>query len=90
MQQSKFREITPEQELSEKRRQVPFHMHISLELLESAALTAAMLLEVGHWAAAGMHGQGRAAGSQVVRLVGNLEAPLPWKRVCGRCLRAAR
>jgi translation initiation factor 3 subunit C len=42
----KFQDKTPEQEAQEKRRQMPFHMHISLELLESCCLLSAMLLQV--------------------------------------------
>jgi hypothetical protein len=47
MAMNKWQDKTPEQELQEKRRQMPFHMHISLDLLESCALISALLLEVG-------------------------------------------
>ncbi|PKS10032.1 hypothetical protein jhhlp_004657 [Lomentospora prolificans] len=39
-------QISPEQEKLEKQRQLPFHMHINLELLECVYLTCSMLLEI--------------------------------------------
>ena len=38
--------VSPEQEKLDRQRQVPFHMHINLELLECVYLVASMLLEV--------------------------------------------
>jgi translation initiation factor 3 subunit C len=39
-------QLSPEQELIEKRRLLPFHMHLNIELLEAAYLTSCMLVEI--------------------------------------------
>lgn len=39
-------QLSPEQELIEKRRLLPFHLHLNIELLEAAYLTSCMLIEI--------------------------------------------
>ncbi|KAJ1917835.1 Translation initiation factor 3 subunit c [Tieghemiomyces parasiticus] len=45
--------VDPDQEFLERQRQLPFHMHINLELLECVYLTSCLLLEIPAMARAG-------------------------------------
>lgn len=53
LQMQRYSQITPEQERLERQRQLPFHLHINLELLECVYLTCSMLLEIPTLAQAG-------------------------------------
>lgn len=53
---NRYGDRSAEDEKAEKRRQVPYHQHINLDLVEACHLISAMLLEVPNMAAAGDDG----------------------------------
>ncbi|KAG0218179.1 eukaryotic translation initiation factor 3 subunit 8 N-terminus-domain-containing protein [Mortierella sp. GBAus27b] len=59
LQAQRYGSVSPEQEKLERQRQLPFHMHINLELLECVYLTGSMLLEIPAMAAAGSSADSR-------------------------------
>merc|ERR1719326_1675307 len=64
---SKYMDRTPEQERAEKMRQLPYHMHINLEVLESAHRICAMLLEVPNLAMQSIDPNNKRVISRVLR-----------------------
>jgi len=64
---NKNQERTPDQEREEKRRLLPYHMHINLEVLESAHFICAMLLEVPNLAMQSLHPNRDRVVSRVLR-----------------------
>lgn len=59
----------PHQEAEDRKRQVPYHMHINLELIEAANLVAAMLVEIPAAAAGGAPDAKRRAASKQLRRI---------------------
>ncbi|CAG8679186.1 24022_t:CDS:10 [Dentiscutata erythropus] len=59
LQLQRYTQLPAEQEKLDRQRQLPFHMHINLELLECAYLTCSMLLEIPSMAAAGSNPEAR-------------------------------
>lgn len=67
-------QLSPEQELVEKRRLLPFHLHLNLELLEAAYLTSCMLVEIPLLASVDTEEQRRRVASKTFkRLLDNAD-----------------
>jgi len=65
---NRFHDRTVEQEKIEKRRQLPFHMHLNLELLESIFLVCCIFIEVPRMTGSKLY-LGRAYSKSFARLI---------------------
>lgn len=62
----RFNDKSMDQVKAEKRRQIPYHQHINLDLLEAAHLISAMFLEVPNMAAAGVDENSNSRRARVI------------------------
>ncbi|CAG8491692.1 19560_t:CDS:2, partial [Racocetra fulgida] len=82
LQLQRYSQLPLEQEKLDRQRQLPFHMHINLELLECAYLTCSMLLEIPSMAAAGSNPEARPPENTRDHIMGAAKALAAgeWKR----------